>query len=130
MLSHRKSALLAESLVTTLACCTVKLLALGRLHATALPMQMLKVADTAAELRQLLSQEGLAADHLNWFEDADLDNLLDKGLCTWALFATADGDDLTEPPPLPPTLRRALLAKFNPDALTASTGGSCPACCI
>ena len=130
MLSHRKSALLAESLMTTLACCTVKPLALGQLHATALPMQMLKVADTAAELRQLLSQEGLAADDLNWFEDADLDSLLEKRRCTWALLATADEAALLEPPPLPPTLRRALLAKFNPDALAASTGGSGSACCV
>ena len=104
-------------------------LALGQLHATALPLQML-VADTAAELRQLLSQEGLAADYLNWFKDADLDNLLDKRLCTRDLLAIADEADLTEPPPLPPTLRYTLLAKFNPDALTASTGGSCAACCI
>ena len=63
MLSHLQSALPAESLVTTLACCTMKLLALGQLHATVLPMQMLEVATTAAELRQLLSLQGLAADY-------------------------------------------------------------------
>ena len=124
MLSHQKSALLAESLLTTLPFCTVKLLALGQLHATALPMQMLEVANTAAELRQLLSQQGLAADYLNSFKDTDVDNLLDKRLCTRDLLAIADEAVLTEPPPLPRTLRRALLAKFNPVALTARTGRS------
>ena len=129
MLSRRKSALLAESLLTNLTYCTQKLLAVGHLHATVLPLQVLEVANTAAELRELLTQGGLAARKLCGFRDEHLKNLLDKGLSTLDLIATADEAVLTEPPPLPLTLRRALLAKFNPDALTASTGESCSTCC-
>ena len=105
-------------------------LALGHLQAAVLRMQMSKGANTAAELRTLLSQAGLAASKLRGFRDKHLDNLLDKGLSTLDLLATADEAALTEPPPLPITLRRALLDKFNPGARPAGAGGSCSICCI
>ena len=128
MLSRRKSALLAESLVTNLTCCALKLLAFSHLHATVLPIQVL--ATTAAELRELLKQGGLAAGKLRAFRDEHLDILLNKGFSTPDMLATADEAMLTEPPSLPPALRRALVAQFNPAAApTASTGGSCSICC-
>ena len=130
LLSHRKSALLAESLVTTLACCTLKPLALGHLQAFVLPMQMLEVATTAAELRRLLRQQGLAESKLLAFRDEHMEILLSKGLSTPGMLATAREATYTEPPPLPLALREALLDKFNPDALPAGTGRSCSTCCI
>ena len=83
------------------------------------------MAKTAAELREPLRQGGLEARELRGFRDEHLDILLYKGLSTLELLATADEAALKEAPLLPVTLRRALLAKFNPAAPTASTGGSC-----
>ena len=104
-------------------CCALKLLALSHLHATVLPTQLLKVATNAAQLRELLKEGGLPAGQLCGFRDAHLENLLDKGLSTLQLLAKADEAVLIEPPLLPRILRQALLDKFNPAALTASSGG-------
>ena len=88
-----------------------------------LPTQVLKVATNAAQLRELLKEGGLPAGQLCGFRDAHLENLLDKGLSTLQLLAKADEAVLIEPPLLPRILRQALLDKFNPAALTASSGG-------
>ena len=88
-----------------------------------LPTQLLKVATNAAQLRELLKEGGLPAGQLCGFRDAHLENLLDKGLSTLQLLAKADEAVLIEPPLLPRILRQALLDKFNPAALTASSGG-------
>ena len=93
-----------------------------------LPIQVLKVATNAAQLRELLKEGGLAAGKLGAFRDEHLVNLLNKGFSTLDMLATADEAMLTEPTPLPPALRRALVDKFNPPAPTASTGGSCSTC--
>ena len=93
-------------------------------------IQVLDIATNAAELRELLRRGGLAARELRGFRDEHLSTLLYKGLSTLELLATADEAVLTEPPLIPLILRRALLAKFNPDALTASTGASCSTCCV
>ena len=94
-----------------------------------LPIQVLKVATNAAQLRELLKEGGLPAGQLCGFREAHLENLLDKGLSTLQLLAKADEAVLIEPPALPRILRQALLDKFNPAAPTASTGGSCSTCC-
>ena len=94
-----------------------------------LPIQVLEVATTAAELRELLTQGGLAAGKLRAFTDTHLDIVLNKGFSTPDMLATVDEAMLAEPPSLPPALRRALVDKFNPPAPTASTGGSCSRRC-
>lgn len=71
----------------------------------------------------------MAAGKLHAFTDEHLDILLRKGFSTPDMLTTADEDMLTEQPALPPAIRRALLSKYNPDALTASTGESCSTCC-
>ena len=91
-----------------------------------LPAQVLEVATAPAELRELLTQGGLAAGKLRAFTDEHLGILLRKGFCMPDTLATADEDMLTEQPALPPTIRRALLSKFNPDAPTASTPSKKP----
>ena len=53
-------------------------------------LQMIERANYPAELRQLLAEQGLADDHLLGFDDADLQNLLDKGLRTPEMLSLAD----------------------------------------
>ena len=85
-------------------------------------LQMLRAKDPA-DLRQLLTEQGLAGGIVATFDDKQLQYLLDKGLVTPAMLAVADMAGLKEPPPIPHFLAKALVEKFNPAALTASSGG-------
>ena len=53
-------------------------------------LQMIEKAKDPAELRQLLAEQGLADDHVISFDDADLQNLLDKGLRMPEVLSIAD----------------------------------------
>ena len=86
-------------------------------------LQEPRAAFSAAKLRQLLREEQLAPEVLIGFSDEDLTNLVDKGLRTGELLRFADVAMLGKPPALPEALIRPFLAKFNPGALTAGTGG-------
>ena len=86
-------------------------------------LQMIERAKDPAELRQLLAEQGLSKNLILGFDDKDLQNLLDKGLRTRELLNLADVATLERPPPLLPVLTTALLRKFNPAALAASSGG-------
>ena len=94
---------------------------MSQVHAFVL--QEPRAAFSAAELRQLLREEQLAPEVLIAFSDEDLTNLVDKGLRTGALLRFVDVAVLEMPPALPEALIRPLLAKFNPGALTAGSGG-------
>lgn len=59
--------------------------------------EVLKVAKNAAQLRELLTEGGLPAEQLCGFRDSHLENLLNKGLSTLQLLATADKAVLIEP---------------------------------
>ena len=85
-------------------------------------LQMMRMADTPAELRQLLQEQELADDELLAFKDEDLQILLSKGLRTRAMLKLADLATLKERPALPAVLITALLRKFNPDGLTGPGG--------
>lgn len=89
----------------------------------AIVLQEPKVAFNAAEMRRLLTAENLAPGVLLGFSDEDLTALVNKGLRSVELLRTADRVMLEKPPALPDALINNLLAKFNPDALTAGTGG-------
>ena len=110
-------------------CCTLKPLARSHLHVSVLPIRVLEVASNAAELRELLTQGGLAAGKLRAFTDEHLVHLLNKGFSTPEMLATVDEVMLREPPALPTALRRALVDQFNPATTTASTGGNSSTCC-
>lgn len=86
-------------------------------------LQMIRRAKDPAELRQLLIQEGLAADDVLNFDEEDLKTLYNKGFRTPNALRRADVAMLKEPPPLPRFLAQVILEKFNPAALTASPGG-------
>ena len=86
-------------------------------------LQMIERAKDPAELRQLLAEQEVAADDVDAFDEADLQNLYDKGFRTPTLLARADVGALEKPPPLPGALITVILEKFNPAALTAGPGG-------
>ena len=85
-------------------------------------LQMIRRADTPAELRQLLKEEELPDDELLAFYDADLQTLLNKGFRTRAMLNLADLAVLQKPPALPAVLTIAFLRKFNPAGLTGPGG--------
>ena len=91
-------------------------------------LQMITRAKDPAELRQLLTEQGLADGIVAAFDNKQLQILLDKGLVTPAMLAVADMAGLKEPPPIPHFLAKALVDKFNPAALTAGPGGVAKSC--
>ena len=70
-----------------------------------------------------LAEQEVAADDVDAFDEADLQNLYDKGFRTPTLLARADVGALEKPPPLPGALSTVILEKFNLAALTAGPGG-------
>ena len=86
-------------------------------------LQMIERAENPAELRQLLAEQGLAESIVSLFANEELQILLDRGLVAPAMLALADMAGLEKPPPVRHFLAKALVDKFNPAALPASSGG-------
>ena len=78
---------------------------------------MLGRADNPVKMRQLLIQQGLAAEGVLAFDEADLQHLYAKGSRTPSMLARANVALLKETPPLPCVLIIVLLEKCKPNAL-------------